>query len=333
MTATWLLEVEGLSVRFAAGDGPGVFAVREVGLTLAAGQSLALVGESGCGKTVFALALMGLLPAHALTTGSIRWRGAELLTLAENERRAYRGRRLGLVGQEPAACLNPVLRVGEQVAEALRFHHHLSRSEAWARAVALLEEVRVPDAAVRARAFPHQLSGGLRQRVALAAALACEPDLLIADEPTTALDVTVQAEILSLLRRLQNRRRMALIFITHDLALVAGLADLVAVMYAGALVESGPAGEILAAPAHPYTRALLAAQPELWQTADSIPDLPGLPPDPSRLPAGCPFAGRCDRARPACRERVPARIPVGPDRWAACLAEVAGDLVTRRMLP
>ncbi len=332
MTAEPLLAVEDLVVEFRVGRAL-VPVVRGLEFSLSAGASLGLVGESGCGKTVTALALLGLLPAAARVSGRVIWRGRDLLALPEAERRRYRGRAMSLVFQEPAAALNPVLTVGEQVAEVLRHHHGLEGATARRRALDLLREVRLPDPEIRARHYPHQLSGGMQQRVTLAATLACDSELLVADEPTTALDVTVQAQILELLARLQRERGMALLFITHDLALVPSLVERVAVLYAGRLVEAGPAAAVLRAPAHPYTRGLVRTLPELWPPRRELPDLPGRPPDPRRPAAGCPFAPRCAEARSACRQAFPQRIAVDAARWAACLPEVATRLAAEEVLP
>lgn len=321
MSAPKLLAVEDLEVAFGAAR-----AVRGVSFTLARGETLALAGESGCGKSLTIRALLGLLPPGARAAGRVTWEGTELLTLPERERRAFRGRRLGLVPQEPAAALNPVLGVGEQVAEALRWHRGLGRHAARAEAVRLLAEVRLPDAAARAADPPHRLSGGMRQRVLLAAALACEPECLLADEPTASLDVTVQAQILDLLRGLVRARGMSLLFITHDLALAPGLTERIAIMYAGRLVEEGPTVALLAAPAHPYTRALTASLPERWPARGPLPELRGAPPAPGEDGPGCPFAPRCPQARAACLGAVPPLATVGPGRRSACLPEVAGAL-------
>ncbi len=328
MTATRLLAVEDLSVGLSGPAGEARL-LRGISFALDRGGTLALVGESGSGKTMTARALLGLLPPGARARGRVLWEGTDLLALPEDERRAWRGRRMTMVSQEPSASLNPVLTAGEQVAELLRHHHGLGRRAAAERAVALLEEVRLPDARARAADHPHRLSGGMRQRVEIAAALACAPDLLIADEPTTALDVTVQAQILALLAELVRGRRMALLYITHDLALVPGVAGRIAVLYAGCLVESGPAAAVLAAPAHPYTRELVRTLPESWPPGSRLPELEGSPPDPLAPPPGCPFAPRCPRVRPECAAAMPPPVTVGAERAAACLPAIARELAQR----
>jgi oligopeptide/dipeptide ABC transporter ATP-binding protein len=331
MTATKLLAVENLSVTLRpAGEATPV--LRGIDFALDAGEALALVGESGCGKTVTALALLGLLPVTATVGGHIMWRGHDLNRLTPSARSAYRGRQLAMVFQEPNTSLNPVFTAGEQIAEALRYHHRLTRREAAQRAVELLHEVQVPDPAYKAGCYPHQLSGGMKQRVGLAMALACEPSLLVADEPTTALDVTVQSQILYLLRDLCQRHNMALIFITHDLALVPLIARRIAVMYGGLLVETGPVTRVLKAPAHPYTRALIQTLPEHWPDQGPIPQLPGLPPDPSHPAEGCPFAPRCAWVRAQCREQIPAPVAVAATHRVACLSQVAGPLAEQEVI-
>ncbi|MFH1842074.1 MAG: ABC transporter ATP-binding protein [bacterium] len=332
MTGTSLLAVERLSVHF-AGSHRRRPVVRDLDLTVAAGETVALVGESGCGKTMTALALMGLLPTTAQVTGRILWRGENLVTKTENERRLFRGRKLAMVFQEPATSLNPVLPVGEQIAESLRHHLRLSRPQAWQRSVQLLQEVRLADAATRARQYPHQLSGGQRQRVLLAIALAGDPELLIADEPTTALDVTVQARILDLLRRLRRERGMAMIYITHDLALVPALADRILVLFAGSMMESGPAREVLTAPAHPYTRALIAALPEMWTTDSESDEVSTRAAAPSGVGAGCPYVSRCSSARPECWQNRPQLHALTPHRLASCWPDIAVDLASRTEWP
>ncbi len=325
MSAAPLLAVEDLAVAF-KGDGAPVQAVRGVSFALPRAGTLALVGESGGGKSVLALALLGLLPATATVSGRVLWEGTDLVALPERDRQRWRGCKLGLVLQDPLAALNPVLTVGDQVAEGLRYHRGLGRRAAREAAVSLLAEVRLPDAAARARDYPHRLSGGMRQRALLAAALACGPELLIADEPTASLDVTVQAEVLDLMAELVRARGMALLFVTHNLALVPRVAERAAVMFAGRLVEMGPARAVIEAPAHPFTRALLAALPERWPLHGRLPaaDAPG--PDPRRPPPGCPYVCRCPHARPACADESALGLALADDRRVACLPEVAGPL-------
>jgi len=314
-----LLEVDNLAVVLRTQRGPAR-AVRDVGFTLDRGQTLGLVGESGCGKSITALALLGLLPEHAQVTGSIRLDGQELVAAPERELRSLRGNRIGMVFQEPMTALNPVHTVGDQVAEPLRLHRGLSRQAAREQAIALLDRVGIPDARRRADAYPHQFSGGQRQRVTIAMALACGPDLLIADEPTTALDVTVQQQILALIRELVAERGMALLLISHDLGVVAQNVERLLVMYGGSVVESGPTAGLFANPMHPYTLGLFGARPRLGAPKaarlttirGSVPELPDLPP-------GCPFAGRCGFTIPECHVTVPAPYEVGPGHRARCI--------------
>ncbi len=319
-----LLATERLGVALPAGRGRRASLLRGVDLAVPPGGAVALVGESGSGKTLTALALLDLLPAGASVAGRVLWRGRDRRELPAAARRRLRGGGLTLVPQEPQQGLDPVCRAGDQVAETVRYRQGVSRREAARRAAALLREVRLPDPEAAARAYPHQLSGGMRQRILIAAALACEPELLIADEPTTALDVTVQARIVELLRRLRERRGMALLHITHDLAVAALLAERVEVLCAGEQVESGPARAVLGAPAHPYTRLLVASLPESWP-----PGGPGAealaPAAAAAAPGGCSFTGRCPRERPGCRAARPARLEVGPGHWIACRPEVAAE--------
>jgi oligopeptide/dipeptide ABC transporter ATP-binding protein len=301
------LAVERLSVGFGPGDAR---VVRDVSLRIAAGETLALVGESGCGKSVTSLAVMGLLPAAARVSGRILLGAADgaadLLALEPAARRRLCGRRIGMIFQEPMTSLNPMHPVGRQIAEPLVTHGLATRREAAARAVEMLREMGIPDPARRAAALPHELSGGMRQRVMIAMALACGPDLLIADEPTTALDVTVQAQIMDLLRRLRDARGMAMLFISHDLAVVSEIADRIAIMYAGEVVETGPVAQVLAAPRHPYTAALLASRPDARHRGGRLPAIPGAVPEPARHPSGCAFHPRCARALPGlCDARAP----------------------------
>jgi peptide/nickel transport system ATP-binding protein/oligopeptide transport system ATP-binding protein len=294
-----LLEVRNLSVRFGAAP-----AVDGVSFGLAEGQTLALVGESGCGKTLTALSVLRLTPPTArVSADAISLRDRELTRLSGREMRGVRGKEVGVVFQDPLTALNPVWPVGEQVAEGLRLHEGLSRRAAWGRAVEALREVGIADPARRASEYPHQLSGGMRQRAMIAAALACRPPLLIADEPTTALDVTLQAQIIDLLLRLREERRLTILLITHDLGVVAELAHRVAVMYAGQVVESADAATLFRRPLHPYTRALLAAVPRLDGAAGRrLAAIDGTVPDPTRYPPGCRFAPRCPHALEACGE-------------------------------
>ena len=312
-----LLEIRDLRVAFGA-----AMPVDGVGLTLEAGRTLGLVGESGCGKTLTALSILRLVPAPGrIAGGSIRFDGGELIDLDEPAMRALRGRAIGMVFQEPMTALNPVLTVGAQVAEAVTLHERVGRAAARARAVEMLRLVEIPDAEPRADAYPHQLSGGMRQRVMLAVALACRPALLIADEPTTALDVTIQAQILDLLGSLQRQLGMAILLVTHDLGVVAERADAVAIMYAGRVVESGPAAVVLGAPQHPYTRGLLASLPD--GRRGRLAAIPGTVPDPLHLPGGCRFRDRCAEAIAACADAEPPLRAVG-DRRVACIRVEAG---------
>jgi oligopeptide/dipeptide ABC transporter ATP-binding protein len=290
-----------------------------VDLTLDAGRTLGLVGESGCGKTLTALSILRLVPAPGRIGGSIRFDGRDLLALDERAMRAVRGRAIGIVFQEPMTALNPVLTVGQQVAEAIALHEHGGRAATWARAVEMLRLVEIPAAEARAQAYPHQLSGGMRQRAMLAAALACRPALLIADEPTTALDVTIQAQILDLLADLQRRLGMAVLLVTHDLGVVAERADEIAIMYAGRIVERGAAAQVLAEPLHPYTRGLLASIPEPGGRGGRLLAIPGTVPAPGSLPSGCRFRDRCGDAIADCARFDPALRDLGNGRRAACI--------------
>ncbi len=316
-----LLAVDALRVSFPGGrHAPPVRAVDGVAFTVAHGETVCLVGESGCGKSLTALACLGLAPEPgAIEPGSrVVFEGTDLLALPEAQRRALRGNRLALVFQEPMTALNPVLTVGDQVAEVVRVHAKASRREAWARAVAMLERVGVGDAAARARQYPHELSGGLCQRVLIAMALVMGPALLIADEPTTALDVTIQAQVLDLLRTLRRETGMALLLITHDLGVVAEMADRVVVMYAGRVVEEGPVAALFAAPAHPYTRGLLAAMPRVDAPDAPLAAIPGAVPAPGRWPSGCAFRDRCAHAVALCATREPPLHVVAPGHRARC---------------
>ena len=299
-------------------------AVRDMSFTLERGDTLGLIGESGCGKSMTALALMGLAPDNATVSGSVTLDGEQLIGLPDRDWRRIRGARIAMIFQEPMTALNPVHRVGAQVAEPLRLHKGYSAHAARDKAIALLERVGIPDAARRADSFPHQFSGGQRQRIMIAMALACEPDVLLADEPTTALDVTVQKQILALIRELVAERGMALVLISHDLGLVAQNVRRMLVMYGGSVVESGRADEVFGHPAHPYTRGLLAARPSLAQRLharreDRLPTIAGTVPDLFGLPPGCPFAGRCPfTEEPACSAEPPPRVELSPTHAFKC---------------
>ena len=306
-----LLEVEDLHVEFRLPRGT-INAVNGVSYTLDAGETLAILGESGSGKSVSAQALMGLIdsPPGFITRGALRFRGDDLLGLTESERRAIRGQRISMIFQDALTALNPVFSVGWQISEMMRVHRGLSRKAARERSIELMEWVGIPSARGRIDNYPHEFSGGMRQRVMIAMALALEPDIVIADEPTTALDVTVQAQVMDLLSRLQRETGMGLILITHDLGVVAEVADRVAVMYGGRIVEMGPIGEVFDQPAHPYTKGLLASIPHLGPRGEKLDPIKGAPPTPSRMPPGCSFHPRCPFAREDCAAEVPPLLDV-----------------------
>jgi oligopeptide transport system ATP-binding protein len=321
-----LLELDDLAVEFRTRDS-AVEAVDGLSYTVTAGRTLAIVGESGCGKTVSSLAVLGLLgPTGRVTRGAVRFRGTDLLGLPPKERRNVAGEHVAMVFQDALAALNPVHTVGYQLTEVLRVRRGFGRGEARRRAIELLDMVKVPRAADRISDYPHQFSGGMRQRVMIAAALAMDPEVLIADEPTTALDVTVQAQILRLLAEIQAERHMGLVLITHDLGVVASVADDVTVMYAGHAVEQASARQIFAAPAHPYTRALLRAMPRLDPGGTAsykaqggrLPVIPGRPPRPGEVPGGCPFHPRCDAALDVCRTTAPPLVELSGKRTSLC---------------
>jgi oligopeptide/dipeptide ABC transporter ATP-binding protein len=313
-----LLDVSDLRVTFRGRRG-AVYAVQGVSFTVEPGQTLALIGESGSGKTVSAQAVMGLLPGSAEVTGSIRFKGDQLLGRSEDELRDYRGRSAAMVFQNPERSLNPTMRVGTQITEAIRCHLPMDRKQAHDRAVELLRMVRVPAPERRFYEYPHQLSGGMRQRVVIAIALACGPDLLIADEATTALDVTTQAQIMDLLLDLQQETGTALLMISHDLGLAATYAEYVIVMYAGKVVERAPTGELFAGVRMPYTQALLDAIPRIeLEPHVLLPVVGGRPPDLSVIGVGCPFAPRCPDVQQDCREQAPPLQQHEADRWWAC---------------
>jgi peptide/nickel transport system ATP-binding protein len=314
-----LLAVDKLSVMLQTQRGPA-YAVRDVSFTLERGETLGLVGESGCGKSMTAMAIMGLLPENAKVTGSIKLGGEELTTRSDKQMGAIRGDRIGMIFQEPMTALNPVHTVGRQVAEPLRLHRGLSASQARKKAIELLDRVGIPDAAHRVDSYPHQFSGGQRQRVTIAMALACEPQLLIADEPTTALDVTIQKQILELIRDLVAERGMALILISHDLGVIAQNVKRMLVMYGGSVVEDGPTTSVFANRMHPYTLGLFAARPNLRMAkAHRLATIPGTVPELVDLPPGCPFAGRCAFTIPECHVTVPPAYEVEPGHHARCI--------------
>ena len=317
-----LLSLRNLSVTLATPEGPAPI-LEDLGFDLAAGESLGIVGESGCGKSMTALAIMGLLPNMAQVAGEIVFEGRNLLALPEDELCKIRGRRLAMVFQEPMTALNPVKTIGFQVAEGLRWHLGLGRAAAEARAISLLDRVGLPQPRFSPELFPHQLSGGQRQRVVIAMALACDPALLIADEPTTALDVTSQAEILDLLAEVTAEAGLALLLITHDLAVVWQNTRAMLVMYAGRVVERGQTREVFDRMAHPYTRGLFAASPGALDAAlppgRRLATIPGQVPDPLQRPAGCVFAGRCPRAQQDCLPDRPGEYRLDPAHSVACL--------------
>ncbi|MBI2389837.1 MAG: ABC transporter ATP-binding protein [Deltaproteobacteria bacterium] len=327
-----LLEVRDLVTSFRTDRGL-LRAVDGVSFTVPARSTVGVVGESGSGKSVTSLSIMRLIPSPPghIESGSVKLEGRELLALSEREMRKVRGNEISMIFQEPMTSLNPVYTVGSQIVEAIRIHQKRSRSEAWARAVEMLRLVGIPSPEQRARAYPHELSGGMRQRVMIAMALACEPKLLIADEPTTALDVTIQAQVLDLLRKLQRLLGMSVVLITHDLGVVAEFADRVVVMYAGRVVEEGTVEEVFSAPKHPYTEGLLRSLPRLGPSTGArprrLPTIEGMVPDLRELPKGCRFQDRCGYVIDKCREIEPELLPVvggarlaasGPPRASRC---------------
>jgi peptide/nickel transport system ATP-binding protein len=313
-----LLELRRLAVSFATDDG-AVHAVDGIDLALARGRTLGLVGESGCGKSVTSLAIMGLLPPeNSKVNGEIHFEGRNLLTLNADTMRDLRGARLAMIFQEPMTSLNPAYTVGDQIVEAIQRHQGLSAADARTRAIEMLRIVRIPSPERRVDDYPHKLSGGMRQRAMIAMALACGPELLIADEPTTALDVTIQAQILDLMRGLRRDTGTAIILITHDLGVVAEMADDVAVMYAGQIVERAPVRDLFARPEHPYTVGLLGSIPRLDEKRERLPSIEGRVPDMTRPPAGCRFAARCPFVEPACRDAEPALVEVAPGHLTRC---------------
>ncbi len=316
-----LLDVRNLTAAFSVGD-TLVPAVRDVSFSMDRGEVVGLVGESGCGKSATALSLMRLLPdpPGRISSGSVLLDGVDVLRMGDSELRQTRGGRIAMVFQDPFSCLNPTMTLGEQVIEAVRAHSTLSRGEARLRALELLRSVHMPVPELRMKQYPHQVSGGQRQRVMIAMAFAGNPELIIADEPTTALDVTVQAQVLSLMLDLRTRTGAAILLITHDLGIVAETCDRIMVMYAGRIVEEGPTAAVFSSPMHPYTKGLLASLPPMEGPRSArLPSIPGQPPAPAEIGRGCAFAERCPNAMDVCREREPARIEAEPGRAVRCL--------------
>lgn len=329
-----LLEVRGLSTELATANGP-IRPVDDIHLRIEPGQTVGLVGESGCGKSTLAYSLLRLVPAPGrIVAGEILWKGRDLLRLTESDIRQVRGKEISLIFQEPSAALNPVLTVGEQVSETLRAHDGMAGPDAHQRTVDLFRAVGIPDPAERVSDYPHQMSGGMKQRVLIAMAIACSPDLLIADEPTTALDVTIQSQIMDLLARLKERLQVAILLISHDLGVVAENADRVAVMYAGRIVEEASVDSLFKDPKHPYTAALLRSIPRRpdspgYPAREKLEVIPGTVPDPADLPPGCAFAPRCPLKFEPCLDAVPALAEVSPGHHAACYTHPEVGAATR----
>ncbi len=319
MTTEHLLDVRDLQVEFRTRDGVAK-AINGVSFHLDERETLAILGESGSGKSVTAQAIMGILdtPPGFVTGGEVFLRGQDLLKLPEKQRQSVRGPQIAMIFQDALSSLNPVFPVGWQIAEMFRIHRGMNRSDAQAQAVRLMERVKIPAAKERVKAYPHQFSGGMRQRIMIAMAIALDPAVLIADEPTTALDVTVQAQIMQLLKELQSESGMGLILITHDLGVVADVADRISVMYAGRIVESAGVHDLYDRPAHAYTKGLLDSIPRLDQRGQTLYAIGGLPPNLLRIPPGCPFNPRCRYATDVCREKLPPLVEVLPGRLAAC---------------
>ncbi|HEV8438324.1 MAG TPA: ABC transporter ATP-binding protein [Methylomirabilota bacterium] len=326
VTTSPLLQVRGLSTHFVSASGTRVVrAVNEVSFSLNAGETLGIVGESGSGKTTLALSILRLLaPAARIVSGEVLFEGEDLLKKSDTQMRRVRGKRIAMILQDPMASLNPLFTIGDQVAEPMRVHEGLSRVGAWSRARALLKAVRISAPDTRVNEYPHQMSGGMRQRIVGAIAISCEPALLIADEPTTSLDVTIQAQYLNLLRDLQRAHHLALIFITHNLGIVAKMCDHVAVMYAGRIIESGAVKRIFNQPAHPYTEALLSSIPRLSDPASRLTAIDGQPPDLASPPSGCAFHPRCPKVMARCREEEPPAVTRADGQIARCWLTSAG---------
>jgi len=328
-TASHLLEVEGLKTVFSGSRG-NVTAVNGISFHINAGETVGMVGESGCGKSVTALSLMRLIPdpPGRIVGGSVRFKDNDILAMDDAPLRHLRGKDVAMIFQDPLTSLNPMLRIERQMIEGIRLHMGGSKSDARARAVEMLRHVGIPDAEKRLRDYPHQFSGGMRQRVVIAIALSCNPALILADEPTTALDVTIQAQILELLRSLAQEFNTAVLLITHDLGVVAGICERILVMYAGSIVEEAPRREIFYNPRHPYTIGLLKSVPRLDRPrADRLPQIVGSPPDLAHVPTGCPFHTRCPFATEYCREVTPLLREVGPAHTAACHYDIGKEQI------
>jgi peptide/nickel transport system ATP-binding protein len=325
-----LLSIADLKVTFRGDDGRITHAVDGVDLSVARGATLGVVGESGCGKSVTSLAIMGLLPKSSATvSGGVTFDGIDLLAISDHALRDLRGERLAMIFQEPMTSLNPSYTIGEQIVETLTRHRGISRHEARARAIEMLRRVKIPSPEQRIDDYPHKLSGGMRQRAMIAIALACDPDLLIADEPTTALDVTIQAQILDLLRELKSRSSLsAIILITHDLGVVADICDEVAVMYAGEVVERAPVDALFKRPEHPYTIGLLGSMPRLDHKVEHLATIEGTVPNMASLPPGCRFAPRCPFADERCHAERPPIVHITPDHWSRCFYTPLEGLVS-----
>jgi len=329
MTVPPLIEIKDLRVLFHGDDGRTTHAVDSVDLSVANGATLGLVGESGCGKSVTSLAIMGLLSKHSAdVAGSIQFDGFDLLEASDETLRDLRGNRLAMIFQEPMTSLNPSFTIGDQIIETILRHRGGSRRQARARAIELLRRVHIPSPEKRIDEYPHKLSGGMRQRVMIAMALACDPKLLIADEPTTALDVTLQAQILDLMRELKAASGAAIILITHDLGVVAEVCDEVAVMYAGEIVERAAVGELFASPQHPYTVGLLGSIPRLGRRAAHLATIEGMVPNMTKPPSGCRFAARCPFVGDACVKAPPPLAQLNPTHWSRCIKAPLERLVS-----
>lgn len=322
-----ILEVHDLEIRYVT-DEETVQAVNDITFSLERGESIGLVGETGAGKTTTALGIMGLVPdpPGEIVKGSILFEGEDLLKLSEKQMRRIRGGKISMIFQDPMTSLNPVTRVGDQIAEVILLHNKISKAEARKRAMEMLEQVGIPGA--RCEDYPHQFSGGMKQRVIIAMALACNPHLLIADEPTTALDVTIQAQVLDLMQKLREKYGTSMLMITHDLGIVAEVCDEVSIMYAGHIVEHGTLEDIFNHTSHPYTEGLFGSLPDIEKRSEELKPIPGLMPDPTNLPSGCPFHPRCKYCQDICKSRIPGRTELSDTHTVSCLAYEEGTGVT-----